>query len=317
MVDFLESPIMSHFALPAPDNSHSTAITPTGNDIASLLMPAGSTSANMGPGAPSASDTGSTSSSSISSISSWLAPEFSTASTLSLLSTSSAPSMPLQLPGIADSSSSRHLAQTIDILKTLSSAQPSGLAGSAGPHSPSSDADAFAKAVLGENQQSIDAISTILSSSSCDGDGFLLAVLSMTVLKMLERYDAAAQAQPIDSESNLGLRVSNGLMSYSTGPDHRRTTSTPALRHDDSGREAVAAKLVLGELHRVQRLVNELSRAVEKHNQGGGNPAMKADGIIPARLLVTASTLSQLETDMRKSLSALSTDIIERLRQRY
>ena len=52
------------------------------------------------------------------------------------------------------------------------------------------------KLVLGENQQSIDAVGAILSSSSCGNDSFLLAILSMTVLKILERYDAAAKATP-------------------------------------------------------------------------------------------------------------------------
>lgn len=86
-------------------------------------------------------------------------------------------------------------------------------------------------------------------------------------------------------------------------------------RPEDNDRETVAAKLVLGELHRVQRLVNELSREFQKHREAGGDQVMR-DGKKLTRLLVTTSTLTQLETDMRKSLNALSTEIIDRLWQR-
>jgi hypothetical protein len=274
---FLESVIDPSFALPVPDSSGSSStITQTQNDIASLLIPAASINAHIGSSeAPSAADTGSRISSSLSS-----------------------------------------LAQTLDILKTLSSAQSSRLTTFAGPDT-SSDADAFTKGVLVENQQSIDAVGAILSSFSYEEDSFLLAVLYMIVLKILERYDAAAQVQPIDTESDWGTRFAKSMISHSTGQGHCRMlsgTHNSALRHDDNGRETVAAKLVLGELHRVQRLVNELSWEFKKHREGGDQ--VMRDGEKITLPLVTTSTLAQLETDVRKSLKALSTGIIDRLRRR-
>lgn len=156
----------------------------------------------------------------------------------------------------------------------------------------------------------------------------------MTVLKIIERYGAAAHA-PIDT--NLNSKSDHGQWtrfsgSYShslrvSAPDQgrRRTLSTPAVArgHDDAGRETMVAKLVLGELHRVQRVVNKLSRELEKYREGGGGggggggdlAAGGAGGQPAKQLLVTTSTLAQLETDMRKSLNALSTEIIDQLRR--
>ena len=323
MDEFLESTLESHFGMPTgtADDMNTTSATPTRNlnDIASLLIPLASTSTNMASSeAPSTTGPGSTGSSSIFS---WPASSLSTTPTLSLIS-SSPKLLHMQLVNATDGSSvsSGHLAQTLDILKTLSSTSEltqTALELDSLDNPP--DHDAFTKAVLGENHRSIDAVGTILSSSSCSDDGFLLAVMLMTVLKILERYGAAAHAQPVGVCSAWGTGLSNGLITHQ---DHgrRRTLSpgTPGPRNDDSGRETKVAKLVLGELHRVQRLVNELSRELEKHRERGwsGDPTMRGDGRKPTNMmLVTAGTLEQLETDMRKSLNALSTEIIDRLRK--
>ena len=200
------------------------------------------------------------------------------------------------------------------MLKILSSAQFSRRNTSNGADY-SSDGESSIKVVLRENKQILETVGTILSSSSCGNDSFLFAVLSMTVLKILERYDAVAS-----TGSAGGQCVANGMPPQSKTQDHRRTTVssgvTATLGHDGFCRdETAAARLVLGELHRVQRLVNNLSKEFKRHSDVDGDQLM-TDNERGAKPLVRNSTLMQLETDMRRRLSALSTEIIDRLRHK-
>lgn len=174
--------------------------------------------------------------------------------------------------------------------------------------------------MLEENQKSINAVSTILSSSACGEDSFLLVVLSMIVLKILERCDAAAHIQHED-EAGRGWssQLKSSAISRNMNQTHQRSLSGPSTgssRYDADSRENSVAKLVLGELHRVQRLVNELSKEIKKQREGDGEDQIMRDIEKGPRALVTANTLAQLETDMRKSLRALSSEIIDRLRHR-
>lgn len=231
---------------------------------------------------------------------------------------------------VTDTTSCGCLTQSLDLLKTLSAqvAPQPNLSGSEPQDISVAFTYASSHSVLTENKQSIEAVSERLTCPYCIGDSFLLAVLSMTVLKILERYAAAARAQSTgvnanDSEGDKTSRLANSILASSKDQMTvlSRTYNTPRNR----GRQA--AQLVLSELHRVQKLVNQLSPRL-KRSKG----EMEAQKIEPELELwgrqsmtwcyergpatpFSATTLGQMESDVRKSLSALSSEIINGLRR--
>lgn len=83
----------------------------------------------------------------------------------------------------------------------------------------------------------------------------------------------------------------------------------------------MAAQLVLSELHRVQSFINQLSMKLKmevgKHGGGTDTPnSMGCENTFgkPTSPL-SVMMLTQLEVDLRKRLKALSSKIIEGLRQ--
>lgn len=208
-------------------------------------------------------------------------------------------------------------------------------------------------AVLRENQQAIDAITGMLASCpACAADTFFLTVVSMVVLKILARYAAAARMPPSAQHpyaagalttakaSSANRLVSSILL---RGQDQAQAGALAARRGDDGGRERTAAQLVLGELHRVQRLVNQLSPRLKRNSslgsdvdllgrRGGGGGVVRGPAAWRGAVDVTwaglgvfsgetestcfsDNTLDQIERDVRCSLAALSAEIIKRLRQ--
>ncbi|KAK7729664.1 hypothetical protein SLS63_006045 [Diaporthe eres] len=214
------------------------------------------------------------------------------------------------------------MTESLDLLKTLS-AQPASQTGLSGPE-PQDTPDALiygsSHSILTKNKQSIEAVSEWLTCTNCAGDNFLLAVLSMTVLKILERY--AAAARPSDSEAEKASRLANGILASSKDQMMvlGHTYNTPRSR----GRKA--AQLVLSELHRVQRLVNQLSPKLKRPKDAERrnlDPDLElwgrrdvSCGYDPGPTApFSAFTLGQMESDVRKSLAALSSEIINGLRQ--
>ncbi|KAH6692176.1 hypothetical protein BKA61DRAFT_499692 [Leptodontidium sp. MPI-SDFR-AT-0119] len=142
--------------------------------------------------------------------------------------------------------------------------------------------------VLG-NKETIEVLTTMLQCS-CREDGYLLMVLAMIVCRIVGRYAAAAFKHPEEGEE--GIEGSGEL------------------------RRRMAAQLILIELHRVQRFINELSLRLQAH----GHSKWEMQVSTPVEHLITAAPFSatgfaQLETDMRKCLSTLSSEIIKMLRQ--
>lgn len=235
----------------------------------------------------------------------------------------------------SDTSPCGCLTQSLDLLKTLSAppASHTDLSASEPQETPGALTYGSSHSVLIENKQSIEAVSERLTCTICSGDNFLLAVLSMTVLKILERYAAAARAQqssgvrPSDSEAEKASRLASSILASSKDQMMvlSRTYNTPRNR----GRKA--AQLVLSELHRVQRLVNQLSPKLIRRPGGADRrgPEQPPELELWGRRDVprgydydrgltapfSATTLGQMESDVRKSLSALSSEIINGLRQ--
>lgn len=156
-----------------------------------------------------------------------------------------------------------------------------------------SDAQAL-DSVIEENKQAIDAINSMLDCQ-CLQDGYLLTILSLIVFKVLESYSAAASAPEAQ------------------GPDFDTT---------EDNEVCIAAQKVLGELHRVQRLVNQLSVRIKIHttaeSQGAMSSASTSCGLDKSSqisLPFSTEILKQLETDMRKRLKCLSLGMAAHLRR--
>lgn len=310
-VDFIMSAMDSPFGIPAIDSS---AMAEAQSDIGSLLIPPQEINTDF----PSSHISSSVGPISASSRVKAFAPN------IQVLETGDS-----EMPRAANTSSCGCLTQSLDLLKTLS-AQPAsrtGLAGSESQEITGALTYVSSHSVLTENKQSIEAVSERLTCPSCAGDNFLLAVLSMTVLKILERYAVAARAQcntvrASDSEAEKASRLANSILASSKDQmmGLSRTYNTPRNR----GRKA--AQLVLSELHRVQRLVNQLSPKLkrskdgERRNLGPEVELWGRQGVARGHergpsAPFSSTTLGQMESDVRKSLSTLSSEIINGLRQ--
>lgn len=294
------------------------SITQTPNDIESLLMPAERINLDHA--------------------------SLDTPFSLDLLSTSggasstgsnvhSLPTGKTSMTDITDTSPCGCLMQALDLLKKLSSGSTSSRTAFPGPDAtevPRAVNSGSSQIVVLENKQSIEAVSSKLACLSCADDSFLLTVLSMIVLKVIERYAAVAQAQPhktgkseseADKSARLSINIISGGDDWMRVPSHAHNGS-----YDDSGNGRMAAQLVLSELHRVQSLVNKLSPKLKgpKEREGQniapklrywGRPRVAGDGDRMVMTPILADTLDQMERDVRKSLSTLSTEIINGLRQ--
>ncbi|KAJ5761817.1 Aflatoxin biosynthesis regulatory protein [Penicillium nucicola] len=206
------------------------------------------------------------------------------------------------------------VAQALDLLKMLSSAQCSFVSKLTDTDLPLSwskrNNSGVTESVLSENKSHIETVNSMLSCSSCTENAFLLAIISMIGLKVLERYASAARTQSFGSRA--------GSM------DHYMKALGRTCNKDDAANGRVPARLVLSELHRVQRLVNQLSPKLEDPKGGNdrslvqectGHRRGAEDNDMMVATFFSSSTLALMGSDLRKSLSSLSADIINRLRQ--
>lgn len=321
-MDFIMSAMDSPFDLLGMDcGGIAGSIMQTPNDIESLLMPTERIDFDHG--------------------------SLDTPSSLDLLSTSSAasstasnihslPTGKTSISDITETSPCGCLVQALDLLKKLSTGSTSSRTAFSSPDAvlgtdmPRTANGGSAQTIVFENKQSMEAVSNKLACSSCVEDGFLLTVISMIVLKVLERYAAVAQAQPhktgknepeADKPARPSINTTSGSDDWMRTPSHARDGL-----YDEDGSGRVAAQLVLSELHRVQRLVNQLSPKLKgpKEREGQniapkmrywGRPRAAGDGDRMALTSILAGTLDQMERDVRKSLSTLSAEIINGLRQ--
>ena len=218
------------------------------------------------------------------------------------------------------------LTRALDLLKKLSSTKPirciltNGQNDDATASNAGNDVSLSVQAVVAENKQTFESVSNMLQCS-CVEDSYLLTMLAMIVLKALERYAAAARKQ------------FGGTGEEGDNPSASTSTQGQARQLSSSGDESVGrleAQLILSELHCVQRLVKQLSprfraRVVGPGGKGRGNVEremlrggsqvsnLSERGMPKAPL--SASIFEQLDVDLRKALSALSSDIIGNLRQ--
>ncbi|KAK4168176.1 aflatoxin regulatory protein-domain-containing protein [Cladorrhinum sp. PSN259] len=147
--------------------------------------------------------------------------------------------------------------------------------------------------VINQNRRTVEAVGSILSCS-CSRDGYLLSVLALIVFKVLRWYAAAAgKTLPAATLAETVLQTPTRVGSYSLEGEHSAH---------------MAAKLVLSELHRVQRLVSMLSERLRTSHSADLDTGGMASPF-------SAAVLDQLGVDLKKQLKGLSRDIVEGLRK--
>lgn len=174
------------------------------------------------------------------------------------------------------------------------------------------------QSVVAENEQTIEAISNMLQCP-CSHDGYLLAIMSLIVFKVLGWYAAAARDTPMtDDGQSPGKSPSNNGRPSSCHSEQVSPISAVVgsycIDGEDQGR--MAAQLILSELHRVQRLVNLLSQRLKGQalaNSAADGKDAPSDGESTSPF--SAIMLDQLEADLRKRLRALSLEIVDMLRR--
>ncbi|KAJ0120549.1 hypothetical protein J7T55_015278 [Diaporthe amygdali] len=213
------------------------------------------------------------------------------------------------------------LSTALALMKRLSlkpSAATCATFGQAGDPKPSSALSSAScptiEEVITKNQGAIESIGRMLNCS-CARDGYLLALISLVLLKILAWYDASARASPdgrppagsevFSSGSSLGASGTNSTSSSSSifaaspapsaaSSDHNggvtasrssnmeqvrwapSVVSSYCLDGEDSGR--MAAQLVLSELSRVQRLVSGLEETLRALLQAAHNNHSSSHG---------------------------------------
>jgi hypothetical protein len=178
--------------------------------------------------------------------------------------------------------------------------------------------------VISKNQDTIEAISTMLNCS-CAHDGYLLTIMSLIVFKVLGWYAAAAAPKAASTDDE-----NSGVPTPSTTHSRKLSHSEMVIQDativgsyclEGADADRMAAQLVLSELHRVQRLVNQLSAKLKlqiahetrynsESSNGSSYKSEDSDFTVP----LSAVTLDQIIVDLRKRLRALSVNIVESLR---
>jgi hypothetical protein len=230
------------------------------------------------------------------------------------------------ITGLVDSSCSC-LMRTLQFVKTFFSTQPPACAVSNQADDATATSNSaysshpLAQAVVIENKQTIEAISNMLQCS-CAEDAHMLTMLAMIVFKMLGRYAAAAREQPGEAIKGRDRPTRNV-----SAKEQIRQLSSHCLENEDLRRRT--AQSILSELHHVQRLVNQLSPRLKTHGVGAASGG-RVSGVRDARgdckmssvldgetttATFSATTMDQIEIDLRRCLSTLSSEIISMLRQ--
>ncbi|KAL9608105.1 MAG: hypothetical protein Q9167_007043 [Letrouitia subvulpina] len=179
------------------------------------------------------------------------------------------------------------------------------------------------QAVIAQNQHTIESVNTMLQCP-CSQDGYLLTIISLIVFKILGWYAAAARTTPGTADDD-NHSVKSSRSSHSRYSSHSEQVDQDSavvgsycLEGKDKAR--MAMQLVLSELHRVQRLLNPLSMKLKAEAAKSGRGADYLDNLSSRNsddettLPLSAVILCQLETELRKRLKALSSEIVEGLK---
>ncbi|KAL9079979.1 MAG: hypothetical protein Q9157_001176 [Trypethelium eluteriae] len=171
------------------------------------------------------------------------------------------------------------------------------------------------QAVIAQNEATIEAVSTMLKCS-CSQDGYLLAIMSLIIFKVLGWYAAVAR----DKHGSQSLQACHLSQSSPSEQPFQSPTTVGSYCLDGTDSARMAAQLVLSELHRVRRVVDQLSsklkvQATNKGRREGTETPESSDPDSEMTLPISAVMYDQLDVDLRGRLRALSWEMIDRLRR--
>jgi hypothetical protein len=171
------------------------------------------------------------------------------------------------------------------------------------------------------NEQAIEDMERILKCS-CSADNFLLTVIALTLFKVLDCYSAAVYMPA----SKAGISMINALPSPCSS---RRESLIMNEEVEAAGIDAIhqSAQLVLVELHRVQRLLGQLLLKIKECGQETRRESVissntdvidtstNRDSSCPRSFPFSMSILQNLEPEIHQRVRAISSSVIEILKQ--
>lgn len=171
------------------------------------------------------------------------------------------------------------------------------------------------RAMVAKNKAAIEAVSTMFMCT-CSQDGYLLAVVSLTLFKVLDQYAAVARQTPtLQNIQASGPRPSSASKHALPDPI---VVDNYCLEGADSAR--MVGQLVLSELHLVRRLVEQLTSKLNeqaaKRREGPRTetPGSSKPGKEMAQPL-SAAMYDHMGVDLAQRVRALSLETIDRLRK--
>ncbi|OTA95481.1 hypothetical protein M434DRAFT_9729 [Hypoxylon sp. CO27-5] len=172
------------------------------------------------------------------------------------------------------------------------------------------------QSVIQNNKQVLEAASAMMKCS-CSEDGYVLAITSLIISKVLGWYYTAARKMSIAPNNH---NKSTSSSSWPT-PRSNKSQETPGYAVaadyclDGEDQDRMKAQLVLGELHRVQSLVNQLGTKLKLLAEKKRGGTTTSDGYMEGEKMpsISAMVVDQVGTDLRNRLQWLSKHIIQRL----
>ncbi|KAI1421561.1 hypothetical protein F5Y12DRAFT_767327 [Xylaria sp. FL1777] len=169
--------------------------------------------------------------------------------------------------------------------------------------------------IIDKNKKVLAIISSMMQCS-CSNDGYLLAVVSLIIFKVLSRYNMMLRNIPLTTgchgRHNTTLHTTSSSARCQQDVDHVMVGNHLFPGEDQ---DRMKAQLVLGELHRVQSLMNQLSLKLKSLAAKKRESRPCTGGHVGADEMpsISALVIDQVGTDLRKRLQWLSKHIIEGL----
>ncbi|KAI0128186.1 aflatoxin regulatory protein-domain-containing protein [Hypoxylon sp. NC0597] len=172
------------------------------------------------------------------------------------------------------------------------------------------------QSIIENNKQVLEATSAMMQCS-CSDDGYLLAITSLIISKVLGWYHTAARKMSIPPSNHDKSLASSSWPTPSSNKSQETTGSVVVGGYclDGEDQDRMKAQLVLGELHRVQSLVNQLGIKLRLLAEKKRDVTSGAGGYMEVEKMpsISALVVDQVGTDLRNRLQWLSKNIIQRL----
>ncbi|KAI0841406.1 aflatoxin regulatory protein-domain-containing protein [Hypoxylon sp. FL0890] len=172
------------------------------------------------------------------------------------------------------------------------------------------------QSIIDNNKQVLEAASAMMQCS-CSDDGYLLAITSLIISKVLAWYDTAARKMSM-APSNQDKSTSSSSLTTPTSNKSQETNGSVVVGGyclDGEDQDRMKAQLVLGELHRVQSLVNQVGTKLKllAEKKRGDTPRSSGYTEVEKMPSISAIVVDQVGTDLRNRLQWLSKHIIQEL----